>query len=273
MSLTPPDDARAPRTRCGVIDEARRRQRRHRRAGGSTAIAAVAFAIVIAGAAAGSGPGASPSESPATLAACFSRTTTELRGAPSRALLAIVGALRRPASRADVPPPPLRTPGNGGIYARYVRRVRIVGGVSYYLYAARRGACAGQPTRDVLAVLATHVPIGGAGRYGGVGGGGVDAAQLEAGRGLLLGPPGSSTSCTLMELIPDGVSAVRVRLPAGPASGFHPRSIVPAATITAPVERNLLVMRLPRSPGTALAHGATIDWLGGGRVLRVVRGG
>lgn len=59
-------------------------------------------------------------------------------GAPSHALLSILGVLRRPATPADSLPPPLRNSAGDaqGVYVRYVRRARVENGISYYVVPA-----------------------------------------------------------------------------------------------------------------------------------------
>lgn len=67
-------------------------------------------------------------------------TGTVSEGAPSRALLSVLGVLRRPATSADRLPPRV---GNGTfgsdsiVYTRFIRRARVVDGVAYYVVPER----------------------------------------------------------------------------------------------------------------------------------------
>lgn len=67
-------------------------------------------------------------------------TGTVSEGAPSRALLSVLGVLRRPAAATDRLPERFGTGAMGGgsvVYSRFIRRARVVDGVSYYLFPAR----------------------------------------------------------------------------------------------------------------------------------------
>jgi hypothetical protein len=66
-------------------------------------------------------------------------TFTFSEGAPSRALLSLLGVLRRPATAADRLPQGFGggQPGTLAIYSRYIRRARVVDGASYYLIPER----------------------------------------------------------------------------------------------------------------------------------------
>jgi hypothetical protein len=77
------------------------------------------------------------------------------QGAPSAALLSVLGVLRRPATRADRLPAPLYGTGRpllfgepNKAYVRYIRRARVVNGVAYYLIPGVIGTPA--PTEQVL---------------------------------------------------------------------------------------------------------------------------
>ena len=104
------------------------------------------------------------------------------------------------------------------------------------------------------------------GAIGGTGGGGSNAAEIERGEAVGTGPPGSSTSETVTMIVPDGVSKVTLRYPAGRASGYSP-AISPPVTITAAPLNNELVVRVPRTGGTI--HQVTMIWRAAdGHVIR-----
>ena len=70
---------------------------------------------------------------------------------PSHSLLSILGVLRRPATVADAPPDLRATLAAkdlifGQIFARYIRRARVVAGVPYYVMPGRARAC-GTPSQ------------------------------------------------------------------------------------------------------------------------------
>jgi hypothetical protein len=262
------------RIRWGVIEDARARQRRERRA---VRVAIITFAAVvglIVWASTGSGgsraqhlagSSARPTQSPrTTLSACVRSEGEPLSGRPSQSLLAILGVLRRPATSPDALPAQVPRTTTGGVfgdsvYTRYVRRVRVVAGVSYYVFPVRLSGCRDQAAHDAIWELATHVPSG-RGLYGSDGGGGGTAAAIEEGREPNIGPPGSSTSTTVSIIVPDGVAAVTLHFVAGPANGFHKRTISPPYTVTTRVVNNVIVVRVPRSSGTATAKGDTMTW-------------
>ena len=263
------------RIRWGVIEDARARHRRERRAVRAAIIAFAAVVGVIVWASSGGGgsraqhlggSSARPSsQSPrATLSACVRGKGKPLSGRPSASLLAILGVLRRPATGADTLPAQVGYNLDQGIfgldiYTHYIRRARVVGGISYYVLPVRVSSCSGQAAHDGIWGLATHVPVG-HGLYGSVGGGGGTATTIAEGRDLGGGPPGSSTSSTIEMVIPDGVATVTLHFVAGPANGFHKRVISPPYTITTRVVSNLIVVRVPRSSGTATAKGDTMTW-------------
>ena len=264
------------RIRCGVIEKARARQRRERGAVVAATIAAAVIAAIVLPSVGGSGrshpANASVPAGPhaVVLASCAVSQPKELQGAPSQSLLSILGVLRRPATPADALPPGIQllrgfTP---EVYVNYIRRARVIGGISYYIYPAVVGGC-GQPTHEGITELATHVPSG-HGDYGSDGGGGATAAQIEDGRDYSSGPPGSSTSGTVTMVVPDGVASVTLHFPAGPANGFRKNIISPAATVTTRPVGNLVAVRVPRSGGT-IGPAATMTWRDpSGHVIKTV---
>jgi hypothetical protein len=271
-----PPPARAPDA--GVIEEARARQRRHRGMAGAAALAAGATAAIVLAIAGGSGgsrphsvfaPRAHP-PSPATrqaTAACAAATRKALQGAPSKALLAILGVLRRPATAADAIPQSLRLMGAASnAFVHYIRRTRAVDGGQYYIYPAILGGCGGHVRQGVMR-LESHIDLA-AGVLGATGGGGASAEDIERGQAIGAGPPGSSTSSTVTMIVPDGVAEVTLRYPAGRASGYSSKISPPFAITTAPVD-NELVVSVPRSSGGGAIHQATIIWRAAdGRIVK-----
>jgi hypothetical protein len=263
----------------GVIEEARARQRRHRRGAGGAFVAAVALAAILLGFAGGHGgshPGSASAQarrSPARTAhlspaLCGSGKGKSLQGAPSKSLLSILSVLRRPASAADG--------GSGiaargvvqGVFVNYIRRARVVAGSSYYIYPAILGGCGtGEAPHQGINDLATHVNLG-AGIIGGSGEGGATATQIEQGQAVGTGPPGSSTSATITMIVPDGVASVTLRYPAGRASGYSKKISPPFTTTTTPVN-NQVVVSVPRSAGGGPIRKPTMIWrTASGRVIK-----
>ena len=264
----------------GVIEEARARQRRHR----SAAVAAVAIAAVLLAAFSDGGggshplsaslPSGHPSSKAARLssASCLSAKGRALQGPPSRSLLSILGVLRRPATAADELGRTLQ--GTGlvrDVFVHYIRRTRVVGASSYYIYPAILAGCGVQPSREGIMDLATHIDLGD-GLIGGDGGGGSTAADIERGHAASTGPPGSATSSTVTMIVPDGVATVTLRFPAGRASGYSPK-ISPPVTITTAVANNEVVVGVPRSAGGGPIHQGTTIWrAANGHVIRAFAG-
>lgn len=263
----------------GVIEEARARQRRHQGIGGAAVVAAVAITAILfafVGGGGGSRPGGAPMPAgrpPAKTArgseaACLS-TGKALQGVPSRSLLSILGVLRQPATAADRIPQNLHLFGAGSdAFVHYVRRTRVVDGSQYFIYPAIVSGC-GSHARQGMMHLNTGIDLGG-GAIGATGGGGASAADIEQGRDIGTGPPGSSTSSTLTMIVPDGVAKVVLWLPAGRASGYSPK-ISPAVTIaTAPVN-NEVVVTVPRSGGGGAIHQGKMIWLAAdGHVIKTI---
>jgi hypothetical protein len=258
----------------GVIEEARKRQHRHRAAATAVAIlAGVSIGAAIWSRSGGAGnhePGAGRSHAasaPAaskqrSQAACASLPSNGLRGAPSHALLSILGVLRRPATSADRLP--TRFASSDDPFVRYVRRTRMVDGTAYYLYPALIGC---RPRHEGLMELTTNVNLGG-GTIGATGGGGAGAQQIEAGEDVSTGPPGSATSATITMIVPDGVATVTLEYPAGRASGYSPKISPPFTVTTRPVG-NEVVVRVPRSAGGGPIGKPTMTWRAGdGHILR-----
>jgi hypothetical protein len=259
----------------GVIEEARARQRRHRRGAGGALVVVGALAAVLLGAPGrgGSHPGSAsvPAGLPASAtgrlspASCASDHGGALQGAPSRSLLSILGVLRRPATAADAGSGITARGFTSGVFVHYIRRARLVAGSPYYVYPAVVGGCGtGEAPHEGIMELATHVDLG-HGIIGGTGGGGATAAKIERGEEAGSGPPGSPTSATVTIVVPDGVAKVTLRYPAGHASGYSPKISPPFAIMTTPVE-NLIVVRVPRS--SPLQRGTMIWRAADGHLIR-----
>jgi hypothetical protein len=251
----------------GVIEEARARQRRHRGAAVTATVAAIAATVLaFAGGGGRSQPGSAsvprgrPPSRAARLppAACASDTSRALQGSPSRSLLSILGVLRRPTTAADALPRTLTAYGVGSnAFVHYIRRTRVVHGSPYYIYPAIVGGC-GARARQGMMHLDTNIDLG-AGASGATSGGGATAADIEQGKDMGAGPPGSSTSSTVTMIVPDGVAKVTLHYPAGRASGYSPKISPPFTITTAPVN-NEVVVNVPRSPGGGAIHQAQVIW-------------
>jgi hypothetical protein len=262
----------------GVIEEARARQRRH---GGIVAAAVVAAAIAVAGLASVGGSGSSHPAAgsprsprpplrtaPTALAACSLKGTPFIKGTPSHALLSILGVLRRPATPADTLPGSMKraiiqTAGFTGreVYARYIRRARVVSGVSYFVWPLLVTACGqlGKFARGRETMVIAH---------DGGGGGAGDAATIEQGT-TLAGGTGTFGQSTINGLVPDGVATVTLRYPAGKIGGFD-RSHAAAFTTTVKIVGNLLVATIPRG-GNRLTAPMTMIWRGAdGHVVKTL---
>jgi hypothetical protein len=156
--------------------------------------------------------------------------------------------LRRPATAVDA--------GSGiaarglisGIFVHYIRRARVVAGSTYYIYPGIVGGCGtGERPHEGVMELARNVDLG-HGLIGGTGGGGATAAEIEQGKDVGTGPPGSDTSATITMIVPDGVANVTLRYPAGRANGYSPK-ISPPFTITTDPVNNVVVVIVPRGAG------------------------
>lgn len=194
--------------------------------------------------------------------ACHVVRGGEVDARPQRALLSILGVLRRPPTPADRLPSGLSAA--GAVFAGYVRRTRVIGSSSYFIYPVVSGC---RPGREGIGNSAINVDLG-HGLLGGVGGGGATAHEIEAGEAVSTGPPGSDTTATITMIIPDGVARVTLDYPAGRASGYSPLVSPPFTITTAPVG-NELVVTVPRSAGGGPIWRPTMTWRASdGRVLR-----
>jgi hypothetical protein len=267
----------------GVIEEARARQRRQRGVAGAGILATGALAAILLGFAGGSGgshprstvgpagrlPAKTARREPASCAS--SGKAGELQSAPSKSLLSILGALRRPATAADDTSAIVAGGVVQGVFVHYIRRARVVAGSPYYIYPALIGGCGtGERPHQGIVELATHVNLG-AGLIGGSGGGGATAAQIEHGNDVGTGPPGSATSATITIVVPDGVANVTLRYPAGRASGYSKKISAPFTVTTAAVN-NLVVVSVPRSAGGGPIWVPTMIWrAASGNVIKTFR--
>jgi hypothetical protein len=272
MTLTverPP--AQAPDA--GVIEEARARQRRHRGVAAAVTLAGGVIAAILLGFGGGGGSGSrsaslpagrAPSKTARLLPASCGGSGEALQRAPSGSLLSILGVLRRPATAADALPRDVRSNliGTGfvrDVFVRYIRRTRVISGRSYYIYPAILGECGtGETPHEGIMDHATHVDLG-HGLIGGDGGGGASAADIEQGRDVGTGPPGSSTSTTITMIVPDAAASVTLAYPAGRASGYSPK-ISPPFTITTAAVNNEIIVRVPRTGGPESGSGITMMW-------------
>ena len=217
------------------------------------------------GSATASSQGAQPPHATLTassLVSCLARERNGVEGTPQRALLAILGVLRRPATPADTLP--RDTLLGSAAYLRYIRRARIVDGVSYYIYPVVALGCGQTGAYDALALLG--VPRGTA-----VGAGCMDVTvtQVERGGAVCAGTPfvttpRRSSGPTLMMVVPDGVASVTLHYAARPSLYFRGVTVV-----TRPVN-NLIVFGPPHariSPFPTL-----IKWLApDGHVLKTIQ--
>jgi hypothetical protein len=209
--------------RWGVIDKARRRQQHHRRIAACAATAAIALAAwAAAGPNGSSAPGGSaimsglrapaPGPTPAafSLTSCLARERNGIEGTPSKSLLTILGVLRRPATPADSLPHSVLT--GTAAYLRYVRRARIVAGVSYYIYPVVAVGCGQLGAHDALALIAT-APHTRDGLGSGASWDGMTADEIEGGGAYGGGPPLVNGYPTVTMVVPDGVASVTLRYP------------------------------------------------------------
>lgn len=86
---------------------------------------------------------------------------------------------------------------------------------------------------------------------GGGGGCGATASDIET-RGSF-GTQGSSHRALIDGIVPDGVATVTFCYPAGPASGFSRKIILPAVCLKGHAVNNVVIVSVPRGAGNALA--------------------
>jgi hypothetical protein len=243
----------------GVIDDARRRQHAHRRV---AAAAAAGIVVLTAWATLGLDGGSAPRESAipsglsaripgptltaSSLTSCLVHERNGVQGTPSKALLDILGVLRRPATPADALP--RRALDGSAAYLRYVRRARVVGGVSYYVYPVVAVGCGQSGAYDAIALLSTRAAAG-HGVALGAGWDGATAADIEKGGAFGGGTPLFNNGPTITMIVPDGVASVTLHYPT------H-------LTRTAQPVNNVLIIQAPRrgiSPVPGLMIWRTAD--------------
>ena len=217
-----------------------------------------------------------------------------IHGSPGRALLSILGVLRRPATSADRVGPQFGGETNMRLFAGGARRALVAGRVSYYVVPGRQDGTAEFPSDRCFtlqeAALHQILPtIPASLRAPTVA---LQAQVLGYVRRLKASPPqdvicfvsrsgnSSSDSCgetasqivhgqlpsddmgTFSGVVPDGVASVTVRLPASTGR--------PVRSVTAPVTNNAYVARLA-GPAPALSAEPTLVWRSaGGRVLKTI---
>jgi hypothetical protein len=200
-------------------------------------------------------------------------------GSPSPGLLSILGVLRRPATRADLPKFLSHGPGADlapGIFVNYVRQARSAFGDSYYVVPAEAGqisaGCARAETLRLRSGLrgipralrpaaielgksanASEGPHQGVyvleiGRHGASsGGGGASASEIEQ-RGGDFASDGIGGGAIFSGLVPDGVASIALHYPAKGSSSTSPRQL----TITTRPVENVIVVKVPRQAEDAV---------------------
>jgi hypothetical protein len=279
------DPALAPDA--GVIDEARARQRRHRSGAAAVATAlAVVLGLVFAGGGghAGSTHRATASaRSPVTgtqltVAACVSRITTT-KAKPSRAILSILGVLRRPAGPADALPSRFRQSlvnhpiGGAQVFVNYVRLARTTATGSYFIYPVQAPNC-GPLARTGQTIAVAKVADHCGADHGAIGTvGGITVAGIESGKALAYGGDCSHSldSSLVFGVVPDGVATVALHYPAGRIGGYSHKT-GPAATVTTKVVGNVIAVMVPRGGGNG-GSWRTMTWRAAdGHVVKTLTG-
>jgi len=237
---------------------------------------------------------------PAVTASCASLASVRgpvSYGVPEEALLALLGVLRRPREPSDLPP---AGPGSHqsipvwarGSYVRYIRRARVVAGISYYVVPVinagqLNATCAAQaqqrlrrelPTipgtlrgvvwklgEQQLARLGPHqgTILVESGPNIGAGFGGAPASDIK--RFGILGIDGTRHGARLVGLLPDGVATVQIVYPAADREGGSSKPF----SITAPVINNVMVCNVPLSARAAM-RGKMIWHAPNGTIIRTI---
>jgi len=186
-----------------------------------------------------------------------------IEGAPSKSLLSMLGVLRRPATPADALPQRIADaiflPSGFKVYAKYIRRARVVGDRTYYVMPARFAACAPLQRHDgveLACVLRVQQRIVDAGASGGS-----TATEIKQ-RGMFMvgGSCLHTAQATLIAgVVPDGVATVTLRYP--------------ASTFTTTPVNNIVVANVPH-PGVPLDRPLTMTWrAANGTIIKTVTGG
>jgi hypothetical protein len=171
------------------------------------------------------------------------------RSAPTAALLATLGVLRRPARPSDALPASVYRNYYQEVFVRYIRRARVVDGIAYYVWPSLFTRCGGARPYEGITFY-----------YGGGADVGLSAADIEA-RGDLSAGGGNGQS-TILGLVPDGVDSVTLSYPRGHGHSAFQR--------TAKVVANVVVIEhVPLGPQYALR--AVTTWSGpDGQVVKTL---
>ena len=226
---------------------------------------------------------------------------TVSEGAPSAHMLSVLGVLRQPSTAADRLPAPFYRPDHRllpiglarQVYIRYIRRARVVNGISYYIVPAAQVGPIAPPAsvlnrcyaeeiqalknqlRNVSASLRASTLKVGARLFtqmratsarqrategvvdlewgSGGGGGGAGASPQTIEQHGSLDGDGSA----VYGIVPSGVAAVTLEWPAQPA-------------VTAAVVNNMFVVRAPRSGRTPVPPPKIVWRAVDGRVIKTV---
>jgi hypothetical protein len=248
----------------GVINDAKARQRRHRGAAASVALAVAALlGYFLAGGHGGAAVHrgwdghsvAPPRAVPAATVGCrLARPpSSTTNSSPGPALLATLGVLRRPARPTDTLVRWVYVAYDQEVFVNYIRRARVVDGRAYWVIPAIITRC--KPQKPVEG-LTFRMADGRKDGLGGVANVGETVGRLRQYGDFL------SLGSTLQGLVPDGVADVTLHFPA--AAGR------PQVTLSQRVVDNVVVfIGVPHS--TPVAHGATMNWIGrGGHVIKTL---
>ncbi len=180
---------------------------------------------------------------------CVKRPTTTSEGAPSAAMLRTLGVLRTPATSADVlraESPPLFGIGEG-VYVKYVRFARTVGGTSYYLIPIAKGC--GSLGEEVVEESR------GPGEFGGSGG--ETLAEIKQGQAVSTWV--RNTSSTVWGVVPDRVAKVVLTYSRGASGQKRRRSVKVSAAVVNNVFVANLAFLTTHTPGFGVTP-TTIVW-------------
>jgi hypothetical protein len=220
-----------------------------------------------------------------------------IHGSPAKALLSILGVLRRPAMPADRLSPNESLGMPMAVYAGATRRALVAHGVSYYLIPARQDPSAGQPSTSCFAAqqaaLVRALPTIPAALRAPTRA--LQARMIAFDRRLISQPPqdviclatyaqnSGGASCggtagtiargasslqedgnshTVSGLVPDGVASVTLRFPA--AGGR------PARAVTTAVHGNVFAVRAAVPTTQAEAEPIEVLRSANGRVIRTI---
>ena len=260
-------------TLLGVLRDARVRQRRRRVRIALLAASAARLGLGLLVANAPTSPrlggqlaSVRPGQARLLLAGCAQPSPAgPTEATPAKAFLAILGALRRPATKLDALPQWVSSDleRRFEVFVRYVRLAQTAFGSRYYLVPVF-----GRTLLDCKLHESVLLEDVGADQAGGGGGNTVGDIETETFRGSIGGgvPP-----TTFPTIVPDGVASVTAHYPAGKAGGFD-RHDLPAATVTARAVNNVIVLRVPRGGQQAYAA-ATLTWRASdGQVIKTVHG-